>query len=69
MRRDMIMRLTTGIASSADYRAAVKDATVLELKTACTKMYGKKGTKTRLAVCDRELRVRGAVKHEDEKEH
>ena len=69
MRREMITKLTTGLASSADYRAAVKEATVLELKTACTKMYGKKGTKTRLAACDRELRVRGAVNHENEKEH
>lgn len=53
-------------ASSADYRAAVKEATVPELKAASTKMYGKKGTKTRLTACDRELRVRGAVKNEKE---
>ena len=65
MRREMITKLTTGLASSADYRAA-KEATVLELKAASTKMYGKKGTKTRLAACDRELRVRGAVKNEKE---
>ena len=39
---------------------------MLELKAASTKMYGKKGTKTRLAACDRELRVRGAVKNEKE---
>lgn len=32
MRREMITKLTTGLASSADYRAAVKEATVLELK-------------------------------------
>ena len=66
MRREMITKLTTGLASSADYRAAVKEATVLELKAASTKMYGKKGTKTRLAACDRELRVSGAVKNEKE---
>lgn len=28
MRREMITKITTGLASSADYRAAVKEATV-----------------------------------------
>lgn len=45
MRREMITKLTTGLASSADYRAAVKEASVLELKAASTKMYGKREPK------------------------
>lgn len=64
MRSEMITKLTTGIASSADYRAAVKEATVPELKAASTKMHEKKETKTRIAACDRELRMRRAVKME-----
>ncbi|MBQ7784295.1 MAG: hypothetical protein IJ368_10025 [Oscillospiraceae bacterium] len=66
MRREIINRLTTGLASSSEYRAAIKEASVLELKSACTKMYGRTGTKTRLAACERELRVRGALKNEKE---
>ena len=66
MSREMITKLTTGLAHSAVYRAAVKAPTALELKAASKKRYGKKGTKTRLGACDRELRVRGAVKNEKE---
>lgn len=66
MRREMLEQLTKGLASSNGYRAALKEASALELKTACTKMYGTKGAKTRLAACERELRVRGALENEKE---
>lgn len=47
MRREMITKLTTGLASSADYRAAVKEASVLELKAASTKIVRKKGNQNK----------------------
>lgn len=68
MRREIITALTSLTSTSAEYKKALKDASNLELVSACTVMYGKKGMKTKLAACDKELRTRGKGAWKNEKD-
>ncbi|MCM1525518.1 MAG: hypothetical protein NC120_13800 [Ruminococcus sp.] len=67
MRREILTILTTLTASSAEYKKALKEASNLELVNAVTKMYGKSGTKAKIAACDKELRMRGKGAEKNEK--
>lgn len=59
MRKEIITALTSLSVTSAEYKQTLKKASNLELVSACTMMYGKKGMKTKIAACDKELRIRG----------
>lgn len=67
MRREILTALTTLTVSSAEYKQALKAASNLELVSAVTKMYGKSGTKAKIAACDKELRIRGKGADKSEK--
>lgn len=64
MRKVIVDTLSTGSSASAEYREAVKNATVLELKAACSRMYGKARNKTRIMSCESELRRRNCINFE-----
>jgi hypothetical protein len=46
-------------SSDGNYKSYLTNATVLELKTAVKLMQNKKGNKSRIAACEREIRRKG----------
>lgn len=64
MRKEYLQILTKTSAANKRFRFTVSDATNMELRSAVTIMTGKPGNKARIAACDRELRIRGALKNE-----
>ena len=62
MKRETIATLTTCSAGSAEYAKVLKEASVMEIRCSVQKMYGRQRNKTRIAACERELKLRGALK-------
>ena len=61
MGSDIVEALTKGRAMSKEYTLMLRAATDDEIREAAARMYGKSECKRRLAVCEREMKRRGAL--------
>ncbi len=64
MKGNVIDMLTKGKAMTNEYTAVLREATDDEIREAAARMYGKSECKRRLAVCEREMKRRGALNFE-----
>lgn len=66
VRNSVIDMLKNAPANSLDFKNALYEATITEVKSAVTFMYGKPGCKKKMAKCERMLKFKRVF--EDEKD-